>query len=262
MAKEMELILDRASVRTALDDLNGIRRRPVQFRHEPGIEAAELKFTRDGFTVLVDTADPLAEHSVVHELCHAIMFEEGYPLAVYPALDGFPVHVADQMSSFLTNQFHHCDVFRRMQHYGLDMAPYYERWDTIAAGDFANYTQDKPDNALRHLHVWLVYPWFFMGRVGEKYLVRYAEYDPVVYDLAHRTFERNGGLEGFSTAERGRNTYETMRKVILDFCTEPAYQNDDGVVLTLHIRLMTLDDYLAGRPTGQWGSTGSVPTQP
>lgn len=243
----MALILERASVRTALDDLNRIRRRPLEFRHEPGIEAAELSFTRDDFTVLVDTADPLAEHSVVHELCHAIMFEEGYPLAVYPPLDGFPVHVADQMSSFLTNQFHHCDVFRRMQHYGLDLTRYYERWDALVARDFANYTQNKPDNTLRHLHVWLVYPWFFMGWVGEKYLSWYADYDPVVYNLARQTFEKNGGLEGFSTAERGRNTYETVRKAILDFCTDPPYLNDEGAILTLHIRLLSIDEYLTGR---------------
>src|SRR5262249_50265847 len=111
MSDLLALHLDRPTVQAAPADLRSRTRRRVRFEHVAGLDAADLIYSKDEFLIRLDGQAPLVEHSIVHELCHAIMFEEGYPLAMFPSPEWFPLHVADQMSCFLTNQFHHCDVF-------------------------------------------------------------------------------------------------------------------------------------------------------
>jgi hypothetical protein len=76
---------------------------------------------RDGILVFAKIPSPTLHHEIVHELVHAILMEEGY---YRPTWGDDP-----QTRGALSNELQHPEAFRRMEEYGLDMAPYWADWE-------------------------------------------------------------------------------------------------------------------------------------
>ncbi len=73
----------------------------------------------DAIHIFIDEASPNVAHSIVHELIHGILMEQGYHRLNF--------RLGDPVRGTLSNEFQHPEVFRRMEGYGLDMDPYWER---------------------------------------------------------------------------------------------------------------------------------------
>src|SRR5690348_9747984 len=120
--RRIKPVLERPQPQKALNRLKVLTGKAIVFTHAFNGALAELKPGEEDYEITVDSTSPLAEHGLLHELIHAILFEEGYPC----------IETGYSNSADLTNAIQHPEVFPRMHdEFGLDMHPYYPQPSVI-----------------------------------------------------------------------------------------------------------------------------------
>ncbi len=70
----------------------------------------------DAIHIFIDESSERVHHSLVHELLHGILVEEGYCRIA--------ARLPNSLHGMFSNEMQHPEIFRRMEAYGLDMSAY------------------------------------------------------------------------------------------------------------------------------------------
>jgi hypothetical protein len=205
-----------AAVAAAYRDLQSLTRRPITL-HAPARPISFWAAWRDGILVFANASSPTVHHEFVHELVHAILMEEGY----YRPTWGDNT----QTRAALSNELQHPEVFRRMEEYGLNMAPYWTEWESKVRDGLAWLKGEAIDQV--HSHFLQVFTWFFFPIASGSCLEEYRQFNPAVYDAARGAYNEARQL-GTSTSEAHRRFLKAFMQRWLIFCNVHLPRNDFG----------------------------------
>lgn len=211
---DWEPFLVSSRVRAAFERLQGMTRRNIYLHPlslAPDSHAAFRYATRESERYFIDeTADDF-EHSIVHELLHGILLEEGY--------DYIKGQFHKIVHPILFNDLQHPEVFRRMEGYGLPMTPYWERWRTQLRRGMDVILRGWDQVHLRYADFPRVYSWFWFTEASAACLEEYRGLDPALYEAARATHDATKGI-GFGTPEANRACLGIIRDRWLQHCTD------------------------------------------
>jgi hypothetical protein len=126
------------SVAAAYGQLEGKQSQRAVSLHSSGGKKPCWAAWREEILVFADEDSDLVNHSIVHELIHAILMEESYWGFTWP-------DPKSRMRGALSNELQHPEVFRRMAAYNLDMTPYWRYWDLELRPGLASMMRDGAD---------------------------------------------------------------------------------------------------------------------
>ena len=208
--------LANAAVAAAYRDLRGLTSRTITL-HASVRATSFWTAWRDGILVFANVPSPTVHHEIVHELVHAILMEEAY---CRPAWGD-----DTRTRGALSNELQHPEVFRRMEEYGLDMAPYWADWESKLGDGLARLKGRAIDQV--HFHFLQVFTWFFFPVASGRCLEEYRRFNPTVYDAARRARDEARQV-GTSTAEAHRRFLTVFMRHWREFCKANLPRNDIG----------------------------------
>ena len=115
--------LGNGPVAAAYRDLKRLTSRTIALHSRSLVPAIRRSFYcawSSAIHIFIDEYSPNAHHAAVHELLHGILVEEGYHKVA--------ARLPNPVQEILSNELQHPEIFRRMEAYGLDMAPYWNDW--------------------------------------------------------------------------------------------------------------------------------------
>ena len=178
--------------------------------------------TREVHHIFID--DSLAAtHSLVHEIIHAILMEEGYHF-----IRG---HFHSRVHPIMTNDFTHPEVFRRMACYGVDMATYFNRWPGELRHTLDEIGRDSIDLHAPYVHFARVYPWHFFRDVSAPFLTEFHSLHRQLADAIQVAVEATRSI-GFQTTATQRQCLEIFKYHWLRFSEShlPVSQSSTNIV--------------------------------
>ncbi len=235
--RQLELIRGLPRPQQALSRLAELTSKPVSLERLAPLDLAVLHPCGDEHVIKLDPFSTLAEHGLMHELIHAILFEEGYP-----CVDTGCRHSAD-----LTNGLQHPEVFRRMrEEYGLDMAPYFSthwRDDIQRSLDWMHSLPTKDRDNLITYNIVNQFVWHYIDGSGQDGLKEFAVLAPDAYELTIE-LHREAQAIGFESAEKAHRFAKLFTTRV------HTYARDHGLGPKLitcweNPRIVTLDRLLA-----------------
>jgi hypothetical protein len=136
----------------------------------------------------------------------------------------------------LSNELQHPEIFRRMEGCGLDMDPYWSRWEEhLRSGLDGMKSQVADDPHAGFAHFPQLFTWFFFQHVSGPYLAEYCNYDPVVYQAAQAAYEDTRRI-GFGDAKSQRRSVEIFKHHWSRYCDQHLLQDRFGRELAAGIR--------------------------
>lgn len=203
---------DRA-VRSAYQQLKSLSSRTIALHSLsllPGIPEPFFSPSRDKIHVFIDETSPLVSHSIVHELIHGILMEEGYHRLTGASFDPY-------IRGVLSNELQHPEVFRRMEGYGLEMAPYWDGWGSKLRRAFDDMKTGCVGRHPGFVDFPQVFTWFFFPQASAPYLMQFSEFNQGIYEAARAAFE-DTRFVGFETMETHRHCLEIFKTHWLCYC--------------------------------------------
>jgi len=164
--------------------------------------------TRGAHHIFIDDS-PTASPSLVHEIIHGILMEEGY----YFIRGTFH----DRIHPMMTNDLQHPEVFRRMAGYGVDMAQYWSRWPTELRHALDEIKSDWHDRHASYAHFIRVYPWHFFPDTSVPFLREFEDITPTLAHAVCAAVEETRPI-GFTTMDAHRRSLEILRQHWLRYC--------------------------------------------
>jgi hypothetical protein len=156
--------LSNPAVSAAYRDLTKLSKRTVALHSRsliPQVPQSCYCAWSDAIHIFIEESSERVHHSAVHELLHGILVEEAYcrivaklPVSIHP---------------MLTNEMQHPEIFRRMELYGLDMAPYWLHWQSELSGHLGDMIAEKIDPHAGVKHMPQIVTWFFFQHVSAPY---------------------------------------------------------------------------------------------
>lgn len=245
----LTLIVQKPQPQAALRRLKEITNKKISFECILPGKSPCLNPEKNKFTICFDPDSRTAEQSLVHEITHAILFEEGYPFieSKYP-----------DFSNYATNAVQHPEVFRRMEKiYFQNMEAYFElHWSKII-DDYIKSLVDKNRRKHRSLPFLLFddfdvflgildqFVWHYIGHHSQLALKTFAEEFPEAYDLSVRLYQIAQSI-GLDNPEKARRAAKSLTDCVyqhyLNSC--PSHPNTsywhEPRILTLSEKLTLL----------------------
>jgi hypothetical protein len=211
MALQWANFLGDPCVATAHRDLEAATEKAVLLHPQPlpvGGTAFWVAW-HEAIEIFVEPTSPLVSHCLVHELIHAILMEEGYWRLTW--------NQPSKVRGSLSNELIHCEVFRRMRAYGLDMAPYWRYWEALVNKAVVDMTGKNAEQ--QHYNFLQVFTWFFFPEASAAALAEFQRYDPVLFEAARTGFEEVS-IIGTATAEANTQFLQVFKRHWRDYCVE------------------------------------------
>ena len=177
--------------------------------------------------IFIEESSLRFNHSMVHELLHAILVEEGY--------HNVAARLPTSVHKVLSNELQHPEIFRRMEGYGLDMGPYWNHWDEQLNWKLDDMKSEAADPHAGFAHFPQLFTWFFFQQVSEPYLAEYCDFRPVVYQEALAAYEETRRI-GFGDVKSQRQSVEIFKNHWSHFCDRHLPKDRFGLELADGIR--------------------------
>jgi hypothetical protein len=219
-----EPFLDNPSVDAAYRILKGMTSKSVCLHSlslAPGVPRPFWYSTREVHHVFIDRSAPLVAHSLVHELLHGIVMEEGYhQLTSRFYKDVHPI---------LQNEFQHPEIFRRMEKvFDLDMVPYWSYWDAELRDEVALMKSDTANPYFEHIHFPRLFTWFFFSNKASGLALReYRSFRPVLFRAVEMAYEEAKSI-GHETARAHHQLLIMFRTHWYRFCDSHLPRDETG----------------------------------
>jgi hypothetical protein len=177
--------------------------------------------------VFADLDTPNVGQSIVHELLHGILLEEGY----YRLGGKFP----ECVHPMITNELDHPEIFRRMKDvYKLNLDKYWDHWASELEYSIAEIWEQQLDVFARYIHFARIFCWFCFPPALDGHLAKCRQVTTVAFDAAKEAYTAANAI-GFHTAENQKIALETFRMHWLQFCRNHIPQFGVGASITQRV---------------------------
>ncbi len=237
--------LGNGPVAAAYRDLKRLTSRTIALHSRSLVPAIRRSFYcawSSAIHIFIDEYSPNAHHAAVHELLHGILVEEGYHKVA--------ARLPNPVQEILSNELQHPEIFRRMEAYGLDMAPYWNDWGKQLRDGLDEMKGEAHDAHAGFAHFPRVFTWFFFRQVSEPYLAEYCDFDPIVFHSAQAAYEDTKRI-GFGDVKAQRESVGRFKMHWSQYCDRHLPKTLFGAEMAAQVRgseIRPLIDFEKARP--------------
>lgn len=197
------------------------------------------------YEIFVNKAARLVNYSLVHELLHAILTEEGY----CRVWGRFPAS-HDRLDGMLSNEMQHPEIFRRMmEEYRLDMDDYWAYWDQELGRGLQLLIPKLADTTFAFEAFPELYTWFFFQQASAPHLEAFGEHKPEWVHSAEKAFAETKDC-GFSDRTAQRESLEIFKRHWIQCCRDyvlPEWRRENRINCIAESELRPLIDVVKDR---------------
>ncbi|QDU42876.1 hypothetical protein Mal52_13450 [Symmachiella dynata] len=218
------------AVAAALQDLRRVTSRKIYLHSRslvPGVPESFYCAWSIAIHIFIDEFSSRVNHSIVHELLHGILVEEGY----HKISARLPISV----NQILSNELQHPEIFRRMENYRLNMALYWPHWDGQMRSKLDEMKSQVLDPHAEFAHFPRLFTWFFFQQVSKPYLTVYRDHHPHVFQAAQTAYDDTRRI-GFADVYSQRKSIEIFKNHWSQFCGRHLPKDKFGLELTDQLR--------------------------